>query len=214
MKHIAIGAHLHREDIEPAADATPIGTLCLSSVAVPEDQSLGDRDLLLRIADVRARLLDKATFVAVRYGFAFRSPQEAFAKCAQHVETWAEALNEHRGRVELTLKVAAANASPRPDRRAFKSGADYLRALHAAKNAVSVDSSFRRDVEQHFGSLCAEWKWITRDESSLEFCAVIDRDKLTALTAAGETVKRAHPEVPFLLSAPWPLETFTGADHE
>ncbi len=222
MKRIAIGAHLLREDVELAvseaegllAEAVPIGELFLSAVPVQEDQSLGDRDLLLRVAEIRARLLDKATFIPVRYGFAFRSNAEALAKCAEHLDEWSKALRENRGRVEFTLKVAASNPASRPDRHSFNKGADYLRALHAAKKAVSVDSQFRRDVEDRLGRLCAQWKWFTRDESSLEFCGLIDRDKLGELSTAGEKIKTAQPEVPFLLSAPWPLEVFNGADHE
>lgn len=214
MKHIAIGAHLLREDVEPLADAVPVGELFLSAVSIPEDQALGDRDLLLRVAEIRARLLDKATFVAVRYGFAFRSNPEALAKCAVHLDEWSKALRENRGRVEFTLKVAATAPSPRPDRHSFHKGADYLRALHAAKKAVSVDSQFRRDVENRLGKLSHQWKWITRDQASLEFCGLIDRDKLTQVSTAGEEIKTAQPDVPFLLSAPWPLEVFNGADHE
>ena len=214
MKYVAIGVHLRREDVEPPAEAIPVGDLFLSAVAVPDDQSLGDRDLLLRVAEARARLLDKSTFVAVRYGFAFRSNAEAMAKCALHLQTWSTALRENSGRVELTLKVAAASTSSRPDRHAFEKGADYLRALHAAKQAVTVDSKFRREVENRLGTLCAKWKWITRDEASLEFCGLIDRDKLSELSAAGQEIKAAQPDVPFLLSAPWPLEVFTGADYE
>lgn len=214
MKHIAIGAHLLREDVEPLADAVAIGELFLSALSVPEDQALGDRDLLVRVAGIRARLLEQATFVAVRYGFAFRSNAEALAKCAEHLDEWSKALRENRGRVEFTLKVAATSPSSRPDHHSFDKGADYLRALHTAKNAVSVDSQFRRDVENRLGKLCHQWKWITRDDASLELCGLIDRDKLSELSTAGEGIKAAQPDVPFLLSAPWPLEVFNGADHE
>jgi gas vesicle protein GvpL/GvpF len=214
MKRIAIGVHLRREDVEPVADAIPIGDLFLSALAVSEDQPTGDRDLLLRVAEVRARLLETSTFVAVRYGFAFRSNAEALAKCAPFLESWSAALRENHGRVELTLKVAATSPSPRPDRHSFEKGADYLRALQAAKQAVSVDSAFRREVESRLAPLCVKWKWTARDQASLEFCGLIDRDKLEELSRTGEAIKAAQPEVPFLLSAPWPLEVFTGADHE
>ena len=214
MKFVAIGAHLRREDVEPLAEAVPIGDLFLSAIAVEDDQPLGDRDLLVRVSGVRARLLEKATFVAIRYGFAFRSNNEALAKCAPHLDAWKTALAVNRGRVELTLKVAASSRSSKPDRHSFEKGADYLRALHAAKQAVTVDSKFRQTVERCLGTLCERWKWITRDEASMEFCGIIDRDKLRDLSRAGEEIKALHPEVPFLLSAPWPLEVFTGADHE
>ena len=120
MKSIAIGVHLWREDIEPLADAVPVSGLYLSAVAVADDQSLSDRDLLVRVTTTRAALLDRATFVAIRYGFSFRTAAEAEAKCAPHVERWKVLLEQHRNRVEFTLKVAAPG-SARPDRHDFKS---------------------------------------------------------------------------------------------
>ena len=74
MKQIAIGAHLLQADIEPIAVAIPVGDLYLSAVEVAADQPLGDRDLLVRVAGIRARLLDVATFVAIRYGFTRPAP--------------------------------------------------------------------------------------------------------------------------------------------
>ena len=84
MKQIAIGAHLLRDDVDSNADAIPIGDLFLSAVEVADDQPLGDRELLIRIAGVRGRLLDVATFVAIRYGFTLTSAAEAESKCAAH----------------------------------------------------------------------------------------------------------------------------------
>ena len=66
MKSVIIGAHLMRDDIEPVAVAIPVADLFLSAVEVADDQPVGDRELLLRVADVRGKLLDVATFVAIR----------------------------------------------------------------------------------------------------------------------------------------------------
>ncbi len=214
MKQVAIGVHLFREDVEPLAAAVPIGNLFVSAMSVDEDQPLGDRDLLLRVADLRARLLERATFVAVRYGFAFRTAAEAASKCAPYLEAWSKTLRQNRHRVEMSLKVAAVASSARPDRHTFDKGADYLRALHAAKEAVHVDSAFRAEVEKRIAPLCSKWKWVARDAASLEFCGLIDRDKLEELSRAGQAIKAAQPDVPFLLSAPWPLEVFTDVDYE
>ena len=52
MKRVVIGAHLRREDVESEADALPAGSLFLSGFAVADDQPLGDRELLLRVAGV------------------------------------------------------------------------------------------------------------------------------------------------------------------
>ena len=214
MKHIAIGLHLRREDVEPIADAVSASGLVVSALALPDDQPLSDRDLLLRVADVRARLLERATFIAVRYGFTFRSPAEAEGKIAANGPRWRRILEENRSRVELTLKVPAATPQAKPDRHAFKSGAGYLRALQAAKNAAAVDERFIRAVAEHIAPLCVACRWLTRDAASAEFAALIERDRMRALAPAAESLKRACSDVPFLLSAPWPLEVFADVDHE
>ena len=214
MKSIGIGLHLNREDVEPVAKAAAASNLFVSGLEVDDDQPLSDRDLLLRVANIRARLLERATFIAVRYGFTFRSPSEAESKIAADAARWRRLLEENRSRVELTLKVVASNQQQKPDRHAFSSGADYLRALQAAKNAAVVSDEFKREVEKTVGALCVKQKWMTRDVSSIEFAALIERASLPKLTSAGESLKRACPDVPFLLSAPWPLEVFADADHE
>ena len=66
MKQIVIGVHLEREDVEPIAEAIPTGDLWFSAISVADDQPIGDRELVLRVAALRAKLLDRATFIARR----------------------------------------------------------------------------------------------------------------------------------------------------
>lgn len=214
MKSIAIGLHLGSDDITGIADATPAAGLAISSIAVEDDQPLGDRDLLLRVAEVRARLLDRATFIAIRYGFTFRSATEADEKISAKAAAWRDILEKNRSRVELTLKVPVAVRQPKPDRHAFKTGAAYVRALQVAKNAAAVSEEFKRAAEEHVGALCVARRWITRDAATIELAGLIERDRLPELERAGRALKAACPDVPFLLSAPWPLEEFANADHE
>ena len=119
MKHIVIGAHLERDDVEPLALALPAGPLFLSALAVPDDQPMGDRELLLSVAAIRARLLERATFIAIRYGFAAANAEEAHGRIAAHVKKWRSLLEEHRDDVEMTLKVAASSPVSRPRREDF-----------------------------------------------------------------------------------------------
>lgn len=212
MKAIAIGAHLLRDDVEPAAEAVPVGDLFLSTLAVPDEQPLGDREVLLRVAEIRAKLLEGATFVAIRYGFAFSTAEEALAKTAAHLARWRRLLTEHRDRVEITLKVVATTSAPRPDRRSFTSGADYLRALHAATQAAAVDAPFREAVERAIVPLTVKHRWMHRDEKSIELAALVDRARVADVRAAGEELLKT--DVPFLLSGPWPLEVFADDDRE
>ena len=213
MKFVVIGAHLLRIDVEPIATALPVGQLFLSALEVPDEQPLGDRDLLIRMAGVRGRLLDTATFVAIRYGFSVSSAAEAESKIAKHLGRWLDLLIEHRERVEMTLKVAAETTAVRPDRHAFASGADYLRALHAASHAVKVNEGFRQGTERVFAPHAVMRRWITRDERSLELAMLVQRSSVDEVLAAGEVLRAAHAHVPFLLSGPWPLEVFAD-DHE
>lgn len=212
MKLIAIGAHLLRDDIEPLAEAVPVGDLFLSALTVEDQQPIGDRELLLRVASIRAKLLDAATFIALRYGFTFATADDARSKCASHLDRWRRLLTLHREHVEMTLKVAASSPLPRPDRRAFGSGAEYLRALHAAKQAATVDPSFRHAANELLVPLSELHRWIHRDERSIELALLITRDNLDRVRAAGESLRNTN--VPFLLSGPWPLEVFADDDHE
>lgn len=214
MKWIAIGAHLLRDDVEPLADAVAVGDLFLSALSVPDDQPLGDRELLVKIAGIRARLLDVATFIAIRYGFSFLSAEDAQSKCLGHLTRWKRVLTANRSNVEMTLKVAASSPQARPDRHQFASGAEYLRALHAATQAANVDPAFREAVEQRIVPLAAKHRWSHRDEKSVELTALIAREQLEDVQRAGEELRIATPHVPFLLSGPWPLEVFADDDHQ
>jgi len=212
MKGVVIGAHLRRDDVEPLAEAWPARDLFLSAVTVADDQPLGDRDLLLRIAAIRAQLLERATFIAIRYGFSAASAAEAESKCATHLEAWRVLLEKHRDHVEMTLKVVASSPRARPDRHDFASGADYLRALHESTRGASIDEGFRQAVERELVPLTIEHRWLHRDGRSIEFAALVAREKLNDVHAAGETLKQTN--VPFLMSGPWPLEVFADADRE
>ena len=214
MKSIAIGAHLLRDDVEPLAEAVPIGDLFLSAFSVPDDQPLGDRELLLKIAAIRAKLLDVATFIAIRYGFTFTSGEDAQSKCAAHLVRWKGVLTRNREHVEMTLKVAASSPGQRPDRHAVASGAEYLRALHAATQAANVDPSFREAADRLIVPLATRHRWSHRDEKSVELTALIARERLDEVRRAGDELRASAPRVPFLLSGPWPLEVFADDDHE
>jgi hypothetical protein len=212
MKHVVIGAHLERDDVEPLALALPVGPLFLSAVAVPDDQPLGDRELLLSVAAVRARLLERATFIAIRYGFSAASAEEAHGRIATHVKKWRVLLEKHRHDVEMTLKIAASSPVSRPRREDFTNGGEYLRALHAATSAVAVDPMFRKTVDEKLVPMARNHRWTTRDEKSVELALLIPRARVDELLAAGESL-RGNP-VAFLLSGPWPLEAFADDDHK
>jgi hypothetical protein len=197
MKNVVVGIHLRRDDIH--VDAVAAGELWLSVVAVADDQPLGDRDLLLRVAKVRAELLDRATFIAVRYGYVHVAPPAAAA-----LDAWRETLESNRHNVEMTLKVASSSPKPRPRREDFTSGAAYLRALH--ESVAEVDDAFKHAAEKAIDAI--EVRWLPRDNASIEMAALIPRDRIDAVRAAGEQLKRDFPRVPFLLSGPWPLEVF------
>ena len=213
MRLVVIGAHLDRDDVEPVAEAVAAGDLWLSGLRVDDDQPLGDRELLVRVAQARAALLERATFIAIRYGFTLRDANEASARCAPHLTRWRQLLDDNRDRVEMTLKVAATSPHARPDRREFGSGAAYLHALHDATSATDVDAGFRSAVEERIGSIAARHRWLHRDQTSLELAALVPRYAVEQVFDAGAALKRNFPAVPFLLSGPWPLEVFAD-DHE
>ena len=213
MKWVVIGAHLQREDVEPIANVIPIGNMVLSALAVDDDRPLGDRDLLMQVADVRAKLLDRATFVAIRYGFAVRDAAEAARKCGALEGGWRALIETHRDEVEMTLKIATAAPAARPDRHDFSSGAEYLRALHSSAQKADVDPKFRDAVDRSLVPLTSQHRWIHRDRSSMELAMLVRRGDLEKIRDAGETLRKQFPAIPFLLSGPWPLEVFAD-DHQ
>jgi hypothetical protein len=213
MKWVVIGAHLQREDVEPIANVMAVSDVFLSTLPIDDDRPLGDRDLLLQVSDVRAKLLDRATFVAIRYGFAARDAADAASKCGTLAAGWRALLLAHRDEVEMTLKIAAAAPSARPDRHDFSAGADYLRALHESAKAVDVDPNFREGVERALLPLTTQHRWIHRDRSSIELAMLVRRPDLENMRIAGETLRKEFAAVPFLLSGPWPLEVFAD-DHQ
>jgi hypothetical protein len=212
MKFIVVGAHLDRHDVEPVAAAIAAGDVVLSGVEVDDDQPLGDRELLLRVAQTRALLLDRATFVAIRYGLIVRGENDAREKCAALAAGWRALLEANRDNVEMTLKVAASSPRPRPDRHDFASGSAYLRALHAVTQSTDVDPAFRAAVDDRLAPLAVQHRWQHRDNASLECALLVRRTDIARVTAAGEELKRDFAAVPFLFSGPWPLEVFV--DHE
>jgi hypothetical protein len=195
MKSLVVGIHLHREDIH--IDAVAAGDLWLSVVPVAHDRPLADRDLLLHAAKIRAELLDRATFIAVRYGTVV-PPLPAMRP------EWRNLLEANRANVEMTLKVAAPSPKPRPKREDFESGAAYLHALH--DSTAAVDDAFQQAVERAFEAI--ETRWQARDNASLEMAALIPRARVEEIFTAGNQLKRDFPRIPFLLSGPWPLEVF------
>ena len=213
MKWVVIGAHLQREDVEPIANVMPVADMFLSALPIDDDRPLGDRDLLMQVADVRAKLLERATFVAIRYGFAVRDAAEATSKCGGLTTRWRALLSAHRDEVEMTLKIAAEAPAARPDRHDFSSGADYLRALHESAKTVDVDPNFRDGVERALLPLTTQHRWIHRDRSSMELAMLVRRRDLENIRAAGEKLRQQFAAVPFLLSGPWPLEVFSD-DHQ
>lgn len=208
MKAVLVGAHLRREDVEPLARAISVGEVFVSGVEVNDDQPLGDRDLLLRVANTRAQLLERATYIAIRYGVAVRSDDDAKAKCGAFAGRWRSTLEANRDNVEMTLKVVASQSQSRPQRKNFDSGGNYLRALHAATQAADIDPAFREAV-----SRTGTHRWLHRDDRSLECALLVPRADVKNVIAAAEQWKRDFPSIPFLLSGPWPLEVFAD-DHQ
>lgn len=202
MKSLVIGVHLQREDIH--VEALPLGELWLSGVAIADDQPLADRELVLRIAKLRGELLERATFIAVRYGSVV-PPLPAVRP------EWRAILAANRDNVEMTLKVVSASPKQRPSRDQFTTGAEYLKALHESAN-VEIAEDFREAAERAMNATAS--RWIRRDEKSIELAALVPRSHVGKIRQVGEQLKRDFPRIPFLLSGPWPLEVFADADQQ
>jgi hypothetical protein len=208
VKLIAIGIHGALADIARSGEATgvAVGSVFVSALAVPHEQPISDRDLLLRVAGIRSVLLESATYIAVRYGAAFSSAEELQKRFIGRAAEAAELLRSRRGCVEMTMKMPVGGAAPPPDRRYFQNGADYLRALQVHRNAAQLDPAFRARVEERLSPLAVEYRWRPRDAGSMELVALIAREEVDRFRAAAESLRDSKQA--FLLSGPWPLEVF------
>lgn len=210
-RFLLIGAHLRPEDAAVDGAVTfPLEDLTLSAAAYDADIGAAAREVVSNVAVLRRRLVDRQAFVAIRYGASVAGAEEAFAKCRERAAAWRELLTTWRDTFEMTLKVLAADAAPTPDRKQFTSGADYLRALHAARSAKSIDPAFERSVEKELGTVALAWKWIPRQDAAFEFAFLIRRTSMDDVRSRGLALKESFPALPFLMSGPWPLEVFAG----
>jgi hypothetical protein len=208
-RYALIGAHRQRSDAEGVAGVTlfEIAPLIVSAIAFDAERGIAGQEVLVRALEARSALMSQATFVAIRYGASVKDGYEAAAKCASFLSRWREVLNKYQEMAEITIRIAGSGKGERPDRHAFKSGSDYLRALHAARSA-QIDGTTRAAVEQAFAALAAEHRWLAREDGSAEFVALVNRNDMNAVRKAGQSLQNEMRDVPFLLSGPWPLEVF------
>lgn len=210
----AIGAHLQLDDAAGVEGVSmfEIGPLFLSAADFEVPEGLASRAVVLRVAELRRQLAAKETFVAIRYGLSFATPLEALAKCAAHLTVWNRVLREYRGSCEMTVKVATGKKFERPDRHDFTKGKDYLSALKAAREEQSAPGEVRSTLEEAFAKQAARVRWVERDDGATELALLVRRDAIDLVRESAELLKTALPNVPFLLSGPWPLETFADGE--
>jgi gas vesicle protein GvpL/GvpF len=208
-RYALIGAHRQRSDAEgvPGVTLFEIAPVIVSAIAFDAEHGIAGQEVLGRALEARSALMAQATFVAIRYGASVKDGYEAAAKCASFLSRWREVLERHQDMAEITVRIAGTGKGERPDRHAFKSGSDYLRALHAARSA-QIEEQTRSAVEQAFAGLAGEHRWLAREDGGAEFVALVNRRDIQAVRKAGETLQTKMRDVPFLLSGPWPLEVF------
>ncbi len=208
-RYVLVGAHLTEADASvPGVVPLAAGDLFVSGIEVPQKRNLAEREIVARVAGLRQELIAKEIFVAIRYGATVRDAAGAFEKCAPHLARWRALLERWRGRVEVVMRIGGEGAGERPDRADYDSGSAYLRALHAMRHAVPIDTAFVSDAEARFGEIAEATKTIAREDGTIEIAALVARDRIEAARAVAEELKARRPGVPFLLSGPWPLEVF------
>lgn len=214
MRYALIGAHLGREDVAGVddVDVLSLDRLVLSAIRFDPSAGLADSATIAKAARVRGELLSRETFIAIRYGSSVAGRDGAHEKCAGFEASWERILTRYRGMVEMTLKVASGVGELRPDRRSFSSGRAYLEALHESRRGTAVGEDFRAWIESRLGDLAVRGTWSRRDDLATEFAFLIRREDVAAAKDAGIDLKAAFPDVPFLLSGPWPLETFANEE--
>ncbi|HEY5611800.1 MAG TPA: GvpL/GvpF family gas vesicle protein [Thermoanaerobaculia bacterium] len=208
-RYLLLGAHLDRADVEgiESVEALDGGVVTLSAISYDSDQGIAARSTIERAAAARQALARRETFVAIRYGATAANEAEAREKCSAHAARWRTLLTAYRGHLEITLRLGAASGALRPDGKDFQSGRAYLQALQQTR-AVKTDPDFLAAVDAAMSPIAVKRRWRTREDGMSEFVALIRRDDLVQARAAGESLRESFPQIPFLLSGPWPLEVF------
>lgn len=207
MRFILIGVHLDRDDATvDDVRLFDVANVVVSAIAIEEDTSTADPAVLKRALDARAKLLDRATFIAVRYGAPVRSAEDVVERIASRAAKWRELLEKRRGMVEITLKIAPGSKAARPERTAATTGKDYLMRLHEMRRGT-LSNDARAHIERAF-TFAHESRWLSRQDGGTELVALIARERLDDLRRAGESLRETLADVPFILSGPWPLEVF------
>lgn len=205
---LLLGAHLERRDAEGIDGLHLIeGPLTISALQLLDSREANQKATLVEAARLRQELIDRETFVAIRYGATASDDIEAKNRCATHFERWRNLLEAHRGSVEVTLKIATGAKSSPPNRNDFRCGADYMRALSAARTAQLPVPELRRSFEAAFESLTSERRWIARQDGGSELAMLIPRARFPEARDAAQTLMKSI-DLPFMFSGPWPLETF------
>ena len=207
-RYVLIGVHLKADDADVAAvRAFGVGEIAVSALPIGVDTPLADRELMTRVMEARRQLLDRETFIAIRYGASARSSEEIREKLGPHTAKWKRTLEKWRGHVEATLKIAASQKAERPDIASVSGGREYLERLHASRTAFEPPAAMIESINSEF-AFAAQKRWIRRADGGMEFAALLPRNELQRLSDIGMRLTRDFPSTPFLLSAPWPLEVF------
>lgn len=208
-RYALIGAHLYGDDAAgvPTVRCFDLGGLFASAIEFESAQGLADPAVIRRALEARKELIARETFIAIRYGASVAGAEEARSLCAPHLDRWRRILVKRRGMVEVTLRVAGKRKATPLNRREFRSGGEYLRALHRQRQA-NLDPAVASRIEALFAPLAAERTWVGRADGSSELAMLVPRAHLEAVGPAADELKARLPELPFLISGPWPLETF------
>jgi hypothetical protein len=204
---LLLGAHLFPEDADVSGvTAFEAGGIVASAIEYDPDRPLAEPALIESAARARARLIEREIFVGVRYGATFRTREEVAAKIGSRAPGWRRLLEENRGKVELTLKIAGRGAL-RPAPEGVSSGADYLKQLHRLRRS-EVDPAFRAAAEEEIAREAVAARWSDRHDGAVELALLVPRSEIARFRERGEALKSRFPSVAFLLSGPWPLEAF------
>jgi hypothetical protein len=209
-----VGLHLNRSDVEPVEHVVPVDVegLTVSAVRYSSESGKADPALLRQVLRAREDLLRRATFIAIRYGNSVRHARDAAALVRPRLQSWRHILEASQGLVEMTLRAASGEKPSRPDRRDFSSGAAYLRSLQSLRKSSAVSAEFLGDAERRLAPHSVDYRVLQREDGSAEIALLVRRSGIDALTAVSAELRKLYPEQPFLLSGPWPLETFADAE--
>lgn len=203
-----LGVHRSADEIvAEGISRIDVGPVVVSALEIGEGENAATTSVLTRALELRTALLRGGSYIAIRYGVVLDSAAEVVRVCEPKASAWAKTLEETRGLVELTLKIAPDQKPERPDRKTVSGGSEYLKKLRQMQGS-SLSSERKGEIEALLAEGATRTVWRDREGGGTELVMLVPAERVTEFRERGRGLAQSDRRLPFILSGPWPIEVF------